>query len=324
MREYEGVTMFSPTLSGRWACAAIAALCINSAAFAQDDSRHETLKAARDGFPIHITYYPSKDEFCPDGRQNAPVVVMLHGKNSSRIAFDKGSAPRQGDPFPVALQKLGFAAITVDLRKHGESTLAGGASTERILPNDYQAMVVGDLVGVKKFIFDEHQAQNLNMNKTGIIACDDSVPIAVAFTELDWKQRPYDDSPVRSMRTPRGQDVRALVLVSPVKSSGRVHASRSLQFLKDPRYEIAFQILVGESDPDDKGDAADMHKILGSGPRQEEEGLVQFVKVPLRDRGVSLFGRAPQLVEVPVLRFLDTHLKKLDSTWQDRRSRLER
>ena len=67
-----------------------------------------------------------------------------------------------------------------------------------------------------------------------------------------------------------------------------------------------------------------MRKILGGNPRQQDEGLVQLVKVPLRDRGVSLFGRAPQLVEVPILRFLDAHLKKLDSTWQDRRSRLER
>ena len=101
MREHEGVTMYSLSLSGRWAWAAIAALVFTSSAFAQDDSRQETVKAAGDGFPIHITYHPSKDEFCPNGRQNAPVVVMLHGKNSARIAFDKGSAPRQGDPFPV-------------------------------------------------------------------------------------------------------------------------------------------------------------------------------------------------------------------------------
>ena len=100
-----------------------------------------------DNWQIYITYYqaPGKDESVT---KNAAVVVLLHGDKENRLVWEgeKGLAP--------LLHQEGFAVITVDLRKHGQSTNvarssgdspAGGKNTEgtNMQAADYGNMVDG-------------------------------------------------------------------------------------------------------------------------------------------------------------------------------------
>ena len=64
-----------------------------------------TLSSLRDGWPIHLTYYPSRL------KENAAVVVLLHMKGGSRLIWTRkgGLAER--------LQGQGFAVIAADLRR---------------------------------------------------------------------------------------------------------------------------------------------------------------------------------------------------------------
>ncbi|MBM4076319.1 MAG: alpha/beta fold hydrolase, partial [Planctomycetes bacterium] len=126
-------------------------------------SEDRTLQS-RDRADIKITYFKSTEG------QNASVVVMLHGQGGNRQVW-KG--------FAETLQKAGYAVVTVDLRGHGESSGGSGSSTsgkkggnEHSTPKgkDYEAMIAGDMEAVKKFLFDEHQKKQLNMNKLGIVA----------------------------------------------------------------------------------------------------------------------------------------------------------
>ena len=284
---------------------------------AQEDARSEQLPAARDGFPIHITYYPVGEDQNP---MNAPVVVLLHDAEGSRLQWDKASGPRGQDPFPVALQKKGYAVITVDLRKHGESVVP--SEMKIVVPQDYPKMVLGDLVAVKRFIYEQHQDRRLNMRKMGIVAVGMSAPIAAAFAEVDWRQTPYDDAPIAAQRTPRGQDVRLLAFLSPRASSGTVHAAKSLSYLKNPRMEISLLVIVGDDDADGKSDANRVHQIFASNKRNEER--VAFLTPPLKDSGLALMTKPMRFAYQPLQTFLDNHLQNLNSPWQDRRSRLER
>ena len=224
-------------------------LAFSSSVMAQGGTSRNEILQAPDGFPIHITYYPFKqtDDSAGQSPENAPVVILLPGDGESRLLWDQNSMPPGNrnlrDPFPVFLQKQGYAVVTVDLRKHGDSKIPGNESS--IQAADYQAMVLGDLVAVKKFLFDEHQNRKLNMNKLGIVAVETSAPVAAAFAEYDRKQLPYDDAPVFANRTPRGQDVQALSLISPESSAGRLRGTRSLMFLRDPQFDIALQVIVG-------------------------------------------------------------------------------
>lgn len=288
--------------------------------WAQGESSDQVIKAAGDGFPIHITYFPALPEAVSGGLMNAPVVVLLHGEKESRLVWNKGSSPRGTNPFPVELQKRGYAVISVDLRKHGESLIDN--QKEMVRPDDYGKMVLGDMKAVKEFIQEEHQKQRLNMRKLGLIASGISAPIATAFAEFDWRQVPYDDAPLAAQRTPRGQDVQVLILLSPEAGAGKLRTSKSIGFLKNPQMNIALQVLVGEEDTQGFRNAKSIHQNFVTIKSNEERG--ELVTPKLKDTGLDLLRRPVQVAYIPMLAFLDKHLKTREIPWQDRRSRLER
>lgn len=273
------------------------------------DGEDRTL-TTKDNQSIKITYFRS-----PVGKE-APVVVMLPGKGGNRQIW-KSLARR--------LQEQGYAAITVDLRGHGDS--GGGASgasqksASNLSARDYQAMVALDLEAVKSFLFEENQQQALNMSKLAILAADTSVPVALAFAEADWKKEPFDDAPTLAAKTPRGQDVRALVLLSPELSVPGLNATRALTFLKGPAMNIAFLLIVGEKDTEDRGQARKMHTPLANVPKSEER--IYFEKYDTNLRGTDLLGHNLP-TELHILAFLKKHLKDLPGEWRDRRSRFSR
>lgn len=279
------------------------------------------LRAEGDGYPINITYYEANPDKNASGIENAPVVILLHGEGGSRLIWDKSSAPKtdKGQPFAKVLNDLGYAVVAVDLRKHGESVVDG--QTRGLDNNDFYKMAHGDLPAIKKFLVAEHEAKKLNVNKLGIVASDSMAPVALEYAELDWRQLPYLDGPGGSPGTPRGQDVRCIVLVSPVLSVGRVNANRSSNYLKNPTFRIAFAIVAGTRDAEDKGSAQKIHQIL-AGPRQNAE-RVEFIRPDTNARGTDLFGTQSR-IEPPILTFLDKHVRDLKSTWQTRKSRYDR
>lgn len=288
---------------------------------AQEGGRHEVLRSS-DGFPIHITYYPFQESKEAPGAtaMNAPIVVLLPGDKENRLLWDKNSAPREQDPFPILLQKRGYAVITVDPRKHGESVVN---ADDRVQPNDYPAMAVADMGAVKDFIFAEHQAQRLNMQKMGVIGSGTGAAVAAAFTEFDWSRPPYDDAPLPSERTPRGQDVKVLILISPESSAGRIKTSSVLRPLRGTTVNLALQVIVGADDSADRRQAVSIFDAFSPPSRTgAENSRVALVKPEIKDRGIAMMRQ-----KVPygyAFKFLEDHLKTLDIPWQDRRSRLER
>ena len=296
-------------------CGAVAIL--PGSATAQTNVLKEAVTTA-DQQQIRFSYYPAlKDKGVP---QEAPVAILLHGAGGSRIVWDKGSAPPGGKSFPETLQNEGFAVLTVDLRKHGESVTAG--RDEKIFPDDYAKMSRGDLVAIKDFLKAEHQKKLLNMSKIGIVAADMSCPVAADFAEYDWRLTPYADAPVYENRTPRGQDVRALVLLSPDTVSGRLQTSRSMNYLRDPQLGIALLVISGKKDAQDKGASKKIYDLF-KGKMESSVERVYISDPDLKNRGTDLLLKAPNLVETPILKFLVKHVKDLVVPWRDRRSKLE-
>jgi len=291
----------------------------SSLAFAQEGGRNEVLRSP-DGFPIHITYYPYlvTKETPADGAKNAPVVVLLPGDKETRLLWDKSSGPSDQDPFPLLLQKRGYVVITVDLRKHGESVIN---ADDRIQPNDYTAMAVGDMAAVKDFIYAENQAERLNMRKLAIVGSGSGAAVAAAFAEIDWARAPYDDAPTIVERTPRGQDVRALILISPESSAGRIRTSTSLRPLRGAVVNLALQVIVGGDDSADKRQASSIFDSFSPRSAAENPRVVLF-KPELKDRGIALMRQVYPYGHA--FKFLEDNVKTLDIPWADRRSRLDR
>lgn len=267
----------------------------------------------KDGVTLHITYFPST------AGANAPVAILLHGMGDNRLVWQAGAG--QTPSFASALQQNEFAVICVDLRHHGENipaTASGKSSAVNLVPRDYQAMVAMDLDAVKAFIFEEHQKRMLNMNKLAIVAADFSTSIALMFAEIDWAKEPYDDAPTLALRTPRGQDVRALVLISPESRVPGLNTNTAVARIRTLKMPV--MVAVGKKDTKDKGAAKKLVDLLM--PKQEEKPHVTFLQLDSNARGVDLLNKGTGL-EPQMYKFLDENVKKTPGEWRDRKSPLK-
>jgi alpha-beta hydrolase superfamily lysophospholipase len=261
-----------------------------------------------DGWRLPITYYPADDE-------DAPVAVLLHTKGDNRLVWGE-----RRNRFAGYLNQAGFAVITVDLRKHGEAKDASGSGAGEPGLKDFQAMGL-DLEAVKEFIFSEHQKKKLNMAKTAIVAAGMSAPVALTRAALDWAKPPYNDAPLRAAGTPRGQDVKAIVLLSPESELPGVSITRALRAIRDPRVQCAVLTVYGARVREDERAAKEIHDQLKGKRNSENQMLIQPLDTP--NRGTDLIGSGLQIE--PLIRgFLIEHVQKLDIPWRDRRSRLRR
>ncbi|MBX3437466.1 MAG: hypothetical protein KF861_08255 [Planctomycetaceae bacterium] len=293
---------------------------------AEGVSETKVLNSTTDGWPIHITYFPAQTKESKSGSPDAGVVILLHGKGGDRRVWEQKHGNAKDSIAGILQQVLGMAVVSVDLRKHGESTQDAAGKTETVLRNeDYQHMWQGDLEAVKQFLLQEHQAQRLNINKLAIVAADEMAPIAARFAVADWTKLPYDDAPANTpnQRTPRGQDVRALVFLSPSNTAGNVNIMGPIRELRSPQAGIAMLALVGQKDLSSSSTVKNIERAVKSSDREGQR--TYFPSFPeVKFSGTDLLGKADIQAEVLIGNFLDKHIVKLDSPWRDRRSRLER
>lgn len=265
----------------------------------------------KDGVQLKGSYFPS------GAGPAAPVAILLHGQGGNRLVWQAGKGKTPS--FAEALQQNDFAVITVDLRGHGENNPAGNANAKKneikLKPIDHQAIVALDLEAVKKFIFEEHQARKLNMNKLAIVGADFSAVAALAYTELDWSKEPYDDAPVPAARTPRGQDVKALILLSPDQSVSGLNTNVPVARLRALKMPV--MIGVGKKDKKDRGAAKKYAEQLM--PKEESMPYVFLQEYDTTARGTDMLNLGLP-VEAQMYKFLDDYLKKQPGEWRDRKS----
>lgn len=286
--------------------ASVLALTTTAMAQAQKKFVIEDRELTGNDVRLKVTYYKS------NGGADAPVVVLLHGKKGSR---------QQWKDLAVDLQQKGdFAVVAVDLRGHGETVMA--KKSDVLKKTDYQAMVAVDMELVKDFLLDEHMKKHLNVNKFGIVACDFSASVALLYTELDWLKEPYDDSAVDSDKTPRGQDVQALVLVTPDPTTPGLAAHKAVAAIKALGRPV--MIAVSEKNNHDVAAANKMfEQLVPKKERNEKEEPPFLLKYDGNLSGMDLVTRNP-VVRANIFAFLNKYVREHQSEWRDRRSRLDR
>lgn len=277
--------------------------------------REETF-AASDGWPIHATYYES-----PGGKESAAVILLAGAEGDDK----KDSRNRRvWQNTALALQKSNFAVIAVDLRKHGDSILEvpeGDISANKMAPNDFLLMANLDMDAVKEFLLAEHKNEKLNIRKTGIVAVGSSAMVAAAFASADWAKKPYPDGPTLDTSTPRGQDIRALIMYSPNANVKGLNSNSIMRSLNGR--QIAIHIVASKDVKEDFRNADKIYKSVEIKDEQYKDAR----KLTTAGGDITaegfLEGRFADPTNKDITEFLTKSLTELDMPWASRKSRLE-
>jgi len=273
----------------------------------------------KDGVQIKATYYPS------DVGEQAVPVVMLHDAKESRAVFDDFARLLQSPTTPTGVKRDSRAVITVDLRGHGDSKTAinrAGVAVEldaaNFRTNDYAAMVLQDMEAVRKFLVKKNNAHEFNLNKLCLIGSGMGANVATIWAARDWAIPPL-------ARVKQGQDVKALVLISPRWSFRGLPLKNAI---RQPglRERASFFVAYGNEGGKFKSDARNIHKNLEryhpDPPRdqvREKKTLYFNDKLNTSLQGSELLTK-PQFKlfgEIDV--FIERRLVKQDFPWIDRK-----
>ena len=206
----------------------------------------------KDGVELEITYYASSE-----GKQAVPVV-LLHDFKESRAVFNSLAESLQA---PEGEDAASLAVVTVDFRGHGDSKTVrspGGRTFQldaaRLQTPDFQAMVAFDMEAVRKFLVTKNDAGELNLNKLCIVGSGLGANVALYWAARDWSAPPLAVGK-------QGQDVKALVLVSPYWNYRGLALAEPLRH-EAVQEDISMLLVYGAQDSKGARGAKNIYKIL--------------------------------------------------------------
>ena len=156
----------------------------------------------KDGMEIRAFYFPS------DQKKAATTVLLVHEWEGQASPYYK---------LVTALNKAGCAVLAPDYRGHGGSkeyvNLRGDKAEldpSKMSRKDAEAIVAMDLEKAKGFLKDENNDGYLNLNALVVIGIGEGCVLGNLWAARDW-----GFPSLGSVK--QGQDVKAIVMISPEK-----------------------------------------------------------------------------------------------------------
>lgn len=185
----------------------------------------------KDGVDLHCEFYEGEPS------SGTVPVILVHG-------FEGHSS--EWAAVAKTLQAAGHSVIVPDLRGHGKSTAhtddggqAGKAlRPERLRAGDLEDMVTRDMESVKKFLMKKHNNEELNIDMLTVVGSEFGAVVAGLWTAQDWSWPAVGGQK-------QGQDVKAVVLLSPLPSFKGLNLAPAI---KSPAFgEISAFVVYGKS-----------------------------------------------------------------------------
>jgi hypothetical protein len=154
-----------------------------------------------------------------------------------------------------------------------------------------------------------------------IIGAGMGAAVATRYAAIDWLKKPHSDGPVGN-QTPRGQDVRALVLLTPESEIIGLSMPDAIKTVRTPLFNVAMLFAVGKKDKADKGQTKKLYDQASSLENTEKNPQrIYLMEYNTPNRGTQMLGKGLP-VELNIMNFLKKHLQELQSEWRDRESRV--
>jgi hypothetical protein len=189
----------------------------------------------KDGIEVRSFYFPSDK-----GKEAIPVLIVHEWQG-------------QASPYlqlVLTLRDAGCAVLVPDYRGHGGSTTYTDRrgkemqfDVSRMGKRDVASIIAMDLEKAKGFLKEENNAGNLNLNALVVIGIREGCIFGTTWAARDWSFPSVG-------RRKQGQDVKAIVMVSPDKQIKGVPIDPAL---KDPNIlRLPILIIGGTNNPEAK------------------------------------------------------------------------
>jgi pimeloyl-ACP methyl ester carboxylesterase len=278
----------------------------------------------RDNVQLRMTYFPSaRRAGTPEAKQVSPVL-LLHDHKATRAVFNSLAQRLQatGD----AEKGPAFAVVSVDLRAHGESTkqqLPNGSQATldatKLNKQGLLAMAAYDMEALRSFLIGKNDAGELNLNKLCIVGAGMGANVGVNWALHDWSTPPLAIGK-------QGQDVKALVLISPKWSYSGLSFQAPMKS-RALKQNLAWLIAYGAQDSKAKADVDRIEKQLERFHPKSAKGAgqpsskLQVVSWPSKLQGGTLMSQVGQPMEQKIIEFLTEHVGKETLPWSARINR---
>ena len=193
-----------------------------------------------DGVKLRCSYLGAPKTEGIDPKSVVPII-LIHDWDGTRNDLAQ---------FAFYLQNLGHAVILPDLRGHGDSVRVTGVEEPIDAAKFRKAEVMSaqkDIETCKKFLVKRHNLGELNIDLLCVVAVGQSSVLAVQWTLNDWVAFPA----YNAKGTKQGQDVKALMLISPIKKLKGVSMVQNLKhvlFSGARGQALPLMIMWGESE----------------------------------------------------------------------------
>jgi dienelactone hydrolase len=268
-----------------------------------------------DGVMIAATYFPP-----PRPGKDVPVVMLLHGYGEKQAVFFP--TEMQHD-VAFALQDKGYAVLTFDFRGHGHSTRRAGATqgadrnasgSGKIAFNELRspaqlATLLNDIETAKRFLLQKNNAGELNVAKLAVVGNEMGASLGTLWAYRDWQY------PIQAgFSGKQGQDVQALVLVSPQYNFMGIGINKELTYMQQ---RLPIHVIVGRKDEKSSADAKKMYQsALRARPSDTDSKITEL---NTKAKGGQLLNPDLELdVDQEIVSFLDATIKKKPAKWEAR------
>ena len=292
-------------------CVAILVMVVisTSSALAQRTAKKEKPEPrvvdlrTKDGMELQAFYFPSSK-----GKEAIPVLIIHEWKG-------------QASPYINLVKALAAAdcAVLVPVyRAHGKSTTYKDRTGKEKKFNlaamnkvDIKNIMAYDIEEAKRFLKEENNAEKLNLNALAVIGVKEGAVLAANWSSNDWK------FPQVGLKK-QGQDVKALVFISPEKLLKGVTIDQALM---DPHL-LRLPLMIVEGNRSGTSDAAKIHKKLAGIKRRmgggEIKGL-EFMEMPEKLNGPMLINQSKKVIP-SIVKFITSNVEvtEFENPWINR------
>ncbi len=290
------------------------AMCggLPSSAYAQDEGELpepvDVQLETSDGVALSAVFYPGTNE-----KETVPVI-LVHAWQEKRQTMIAMAAHLQA--------QFGYAVMVPDLRGHGDSMkTVGGDELDRDRWRGPQlTAVLEDIEACKKYLINENNQGNLNIDMLSIVADRESTILATTWTLRDWSY-----APLGSIK--QGQDVKALVMLNPMRNFKGLNGNDAYQNdLYTGRTGAAFPVLIA-STRDKSRDAKNISERMMRGRKSLDapDKALETVRYQVESsrRVIKSRKNGDRMLSMDIGKFIEKQVyqRRHDFRWAERGSK---